>query len=54
MDDDTNLISCEKVGTVSILMYKEKETGLPIFYVEAENENVLSVRYIIEDILSKF
>jgi len=44
----------EKVGTVSVSMYKDKTTGLPFFDVQSENDNVLQVAYVIEDILYNF
>lgn len=49
-----NKIVGEKVGTVSVDIYKDKKTGLPFFYVKSENENVLQVSYVIEDTLYKF
>lgn len=42
------------VGTVSVSMYKDTQTGLPLFHVEAENDDVLQLSYIIEDILEYF
>lgn len=47
-------IVAKKVGDVSISMYEDIDTGLPLFYVQSENENVLSVSYAIEDTLYKF
>lgn len=44
----------EKVGKVSVFMYKEKDTNLPIFKIRSENEDVLQVSYIIEDALYNF
>lgn len=44
----------EKVGTVAVSMYKEKETGLPFFGLNPDNEDVLQLSYIIEDTLYKY
>ena len=49
-----NRIVGEKVGTVLVSLYKDRKTGLPFFYVQPENEDVLQVSYIIEDTLYKF
>lgn len=60
MNNITNFDNCEKklvgevVGTISISVYKDIETGLSFFYVKPENENVLQVSYIIEDVLYKY
>lgn len=53
-NDYKNKIIGEKVGTVSVSMYKDKFTGLPFFYIQSENENMLQVSYVIEDVLNKF
>ena len=44
----------EEIGTVSVSMYKDINTGLPFFYVRSENEDVLPVSYVIEDILHNY
>ncbi len=49
-----NEITGKIVGTVSVSMYKDTQTGLPLFHVEAENDDVLQLSYVIEDILEYF
>lgn len=49
-----NKIVAKKIGDVSISMYEDTNTGLPLFYVQSENENMLQVSYAIEDTLYKF
>lgn len=49
-----NIINGEQLGTVSVSMYKNNDTGLPFFYIQAENEKVLQLSYIIEDVLTPF
>lgn len=44
----------EKVGTVSVSMYKEKITDKPLFFLQLDNENMLQVSYVIEDTLKMF
>lgn len=41
----------KEVGTVSVSMYKDLDTGLPFFYVKSDNTDVLQLSYIIEDSL---
>lgn len=48
---NNNKIVVKEVGTVSIHMYKESETGSPLFYVNAENKEVLQLSRIIEKLL---
>lgn len=50
----TSRIEGEKIGRVSIDVYKDNLTQLPFFHVQSENENVLQVSYVIEDTLYKF
>lgn len=45
-------ITGKKVGTVSVSMYEESFTGLPIYYIESENRHVLPLSYIIENTLN--
>lgn len=49
----TKLVGKE-LGSVKVYMYKDASTGLPFFYVQAENEEVLQLRYVIEDTLYHF
>lgn len=44
----------KKCGTVTVSIYKEQTSNSPIFYVKADNEDVLPVSYVIEDILSLY
>ncbi|MCI9286632.1 MAG: hypothetical protein HFJ57_01355 [Clostridia bacterium] len=48
-----NQIVGKKVGTISVSMYEESETGLPLFYVQAENKHVLPISHTIENTLNK-
>lgn len=50
----THEIIGEKVGTISVSMFRDKTTNLPFFYVQAENEDVIQVSYIIQDFLYHF
>lgn len=52
--EKTHEIVGEKIGTVSISMYRDKVSGLPFFYVKAENEDVIQVSYIVQDFLYNF
>lgn len=49
-----NCIIGEKCGTVTVSIYKETQSGSPIFHVQSDNENVLPVSNIIEDILTLY
>lgn len=42
----------KKVGTISVSMYEEFETGLPLFYVQAENKHLLPISRAIENTLN--
>ena len=42
----------KEVGTVSVSMYEESETGLPIFYIQAENRHMLPISRAIEHTLN--
>ena len=44
----------EKVGTVHVSLYKDTTNGLPFFFIEPDNEDVLQVSDVIEDSLSDF
>ena len=44
-------IIAEEVGKVTVSMYKDTVTDLPFFEIDADNENVEQVAYIIEDAL---
>lgn len=47
-------IKGEKYGTITVSIYKEKKSNSPIFYIQADNENVLPILYIIEDTLALY
>ncbi len=42
----------KEVGTVSVSMYEETETGLPIFYIQTENRHMLPISRAIEHTLN--
>ncbi len=46
-------ITGKEVGTVLVRMYEETETGLPIFYTQADNNHMLYVLDTIENALNK-
>lgn len=48
---DTDDIVGEEVGCVSIHMYKETTSNLPLFRINTDSDNVLPLSYIIEDFL---
>lgn len=55
--DDTMIEDCiigEKCGTVTVSIYKETNSGSPIFHIQSDNEDVLPVSYVIEDILTLY
>lgn len=43
----------EKIGTISVSIYKNIETGFSAFNIDAD-ENVEHFSYAIEDIMKKF
>lgn len=47
-------IDGQKVGSVNISMYEEVETGLPFFYVKADNKHVLPLSRIIKHVLDQY
>ena len=47
-------ISGEEIGTVSVSIYKDKESGLSSFHIDTENDDVVQVSYVIEDTLKMF
>lgn len=49
-----NKIIGNKVGTVSVHMYKEIKTNAPFFYVESENQEVLPISHVVEDMLKMY
>ena len=44
----------KELGKIIISMYKDTVTDLPFFEIDADNENVEQVAYIIEDALYDF
>ncbi len=44
----------EKIGTVTISMYKEINTNLPFFHIQADNEDMLQLSYVLEDTLYNY
>ncbi len=52
--NNNNKILAKKVGTLSVSMYEDTLTGLPLFYIQSENEKMLQVSYVIEDTLYNF
>lgn len=49
-----NKLVGEEIGSVHVFMYKDVVTGKPFFYIEADNEDVLQLSYVIEDTLYYF
>ena len=55
--DDKKSEDCmigEKCGTITVSIYKEINSGSPIFHIRPDNEDVLPVSYIIEDVLALY
>lgn len=50
----SNKIVGKEIGTVSVHMYKDIETGSPFFYVDAENKDVLQLSRVIEKTLINY
>ena len=46
-------IKCKGIGDIHVNVYKTPE-GSTFFYVEASNQDVLPVRYVIEDTLVSY
>lgn len=47
--------SCgEEIGSINVSIFKNTETGLSSFKLDANNDNVLQVSYVIEDTLKNF
>ena len=44
----------EKIGVVSVHIYKEPTTNTPFFYIKSENEDELPISNIIEDSLKLY
>ena len=44
----------KEVGCVTIHMYKEQNSKLPLFRINTDNDDVLPLSYIIEDILKMY
>lgn len=47
-------LDVEKVGTVSVSIYKNRLTGFSSYSIDAENDDVIQVSYIIEDLLKMY
>lgn len=44
----------ETVGTIFVSIFKDVQTGLSSFCVNAENDSLLPVSYVIEDTLKLY
>lgn len=44
----------KKCGTITVSVYRDINSGSPIFYVEPDNEEILPVSYVIEDVLKLY
>lgn len=53
-DDGSHIIIGKKCGTITVSVYKDINSGSPIFYVEPDNEDILPVSYVIEDVLKLY
>lgn len=49
-----NNMNYKEIGTVSVSMYKNAQTGKSFFQINADNEDVLQLSYIIEDTLYNY
>lgn len=54
INDYKSKIVGEKIGSVSVYMYKDKLSGKPFFYIDLDNENVLQLSYVIENALINY
>lgn len=53
-DDGCQNIVGKKCGTITVSVYRDINSGSPIFYVEPDNEDILPVSYVIEDVLKLY
>ncbi len=54
MHDSSQIFMGKKCGTITVSVYRDINSGSPIFYVEPDNEDILPVSYIIEDVLKLY
>jgi len=47
-------ITAEKCGTITVSVYKDINTGSPIFHIQSDNEDILPISYVIEDVLKLY
>ena len=52
--NDNNCIIGKKCGTITVSIYKETNSGSPIFYVKSDTEEFVAVSDIIEDTLAMY
>lgn len=52
MNTENNNIVGKSVGSVTVHMYEENFTGLPIFLVNPDNKHMLPVSRVIENTLN--
>lgn len=48
---DMKKLDVEKVGTVSVSIYKNRCTGFSSYSIDTENDDVLQISYVIDDLL---
>lgn len=53
-DNGSHSIIGKKCGTITVSVYRDINSGSPIFYVEPDNEEILPVSYVIEDVLKLY
>lgn len=53
-DVGSQSIMGKKCGTITVSVYRDINSGSPIFYVESDNEDILPVSYVIEDVLKLY
>ena len=47
-------ITGEKCGTITVSVYKDINTGSPIFHIQSDNEDILPISYVIEDVFKLY
>lgn len=47
-------ITGEKCATITVSVYKDINTGSPIFHIQSDNEDILPISYVIEDVLKLY
>lgn len=52
--DIKDYIIGNRCGTITISVYRETNSGSPIFHIQPDTEDILPICYVIEDVLSVY